>query len=178
MAQLRKIVPLVTVGLMLLFLFLNCQGQNNLPVDEGITLSCSPSGSPCLKYKLNLANLNTTKGSMSVLLQGSAYEGVASDTKFSTQCSRVNGSTAFCPFNSTVTASVSSDGPKGDGRSLSITLITDSNIRSKKLGTLSKSLTSSLDNEPENFCFLGDDDKEYYDGTTIPFSELEPCSDE
>lgn len=152
----------------------NCSGPGagTAASNNGVKVTCVPSDKACLNFKLSLANLSSTKGSMSVLMQGSVDEGVSNDTTFSTNCNRVNNSTAYCPFNQTVSGTINSDSTtttvKGDGRSLVVSVFTNEAIKSEKHGDLSKIGTEELP------CLISPE-TEFNDGDFIPWDSFSEC---
>lgn len=166
----------IAAPIILIISFQNCGGKGASAADAstGVKMTCVPEGQPCLSYKMSLANLSSTKGAMSVLIQGSVDQGVLNNTTFSTNCTKINGSTAYCPFNTTASGTITSDSTtttvKGDGRSLTVSVFTSDNIQSQKYGDLSK-----LSNQESELCFSSDG-ADYWDGDVIPLEWLTSCS--
>jgi hypothetical protein len=176
-----KVLFVIFSGLSVLFWFQNC-AKLNTDSPNSVKVLCQPKDKPCLRYLLIISNLKNTKGGMSVLVQGDPQEGVTVNTNFSSQCGKLNATTALCPFDSFINATIRSDSTnttvKGDGRSLTLRVPTTSTIKNDTQGPLSKKMKSlgSLSSiSDDSICFKTFDDQTFYDGENIPLSAFVSC---
>lgn len=125
----------------LLVAFQNC--SEDAFTQGGTNIECFPEDKPCLKYKVKVASLASSKGGAQFLLQGEVAEGVTPGTQFSRNCQMASGAktVALCPFNEKATGTIRSS----DGRSLTVSMVADPEMEPFSGGTLSKIIRKVVD---------------------------------
>jgi hypothetical protein len=180
----------IGIGVVLLGVTLAFQNCGEQPAGSsvdpsGVSINCAPSEKPCLKYRLRISNLKSTKQGLGVLLQGDVNEGVLAEAHFSPNCQKTGPTLATCPFNQVIKGTITSNAQttvvKGDGRSLSIEFSADETRQNSSSGTLGKPDTASKETRISTLdgdCLDWDgSDEPIYNGIIIPFDHFKPCEE-